>query len=100
LAALDDQEHLINSQKTAWAGLDRLREKLPSLGLATYPTEANFVMVGPVAIGASALERALLKKGLIVRSLASFGLPNHVRVSAGLPEELEALIQALSEILA
>jgi histidinol-phosphate aminotransferase len=100
LAALSDHEHLKKSQEATWAGLAYLHENLASLGLSTHPTEANFLMVGPIAMGADELERALLKKGLIIRSLSSFGLPSHARISTGLPQENAALIAALSQILA
>ncbi|MDR2142077.1 MAG: histidinol-phosphate transaminase [Deltaproteobacteria bacterium] len=100
LAALSDQEHLQNSQKATWASLDFLRAQLPPLGLPTHPTEANFLLAGPAPLSATALERALLEKGIIIRALSSFGLPNHVRISAGRPEENQALVEALREILA
>jgi histidinol-phosphate aminotransferase len=99
LAALTDEGHLKNSQEATWAGLDFLRGRLTALGLTVYPTEANFLMVGCAPMGADQLERSLLKKGLIVRSLSSFGLPGHVRISAGRPEENQALIEALSQVL-
>ncbi|MDR2421896.1 MAG: histidinol-phosphate transaminase [Deltaproteobacteria bacterium] len=99
LAALSDHEHLENSKKAAWAGLAEIRAGLKPLGLSTYPTEANFLMAGPVAQGADWLERALLKKGIIVRSLSSFGLAGHVRISAGLSAENAALVAAIGQAL-
>jgi histidinol-phosphate aminotransferase len=99
LAALDDDEHLRLSQKAAWEGLARLKEGLTALGLSVYPTEANFIMAGPIPNGSAALEQALLKEGLVIRALGSFGLPNHVRITAGLPDENEALLKALKGIL-
>ncbi|MDR1608253.1 MAG: histidinol-phosphate transaminase [Deltaproteobacteria bacterium] len=98
LAALTDREHLENSKKTTWASLDFLAEQLPLLGLPVSPTEANFIMAGPTPLGANVLEKALLHKGIIVRSLSSFGLPGHIRISAGLPAENRALIKALEQI--
>jgi histidinol-phosphate aminotransferase len=98
-AALEDEEHLINSQKAVWEGIDYFNAKLPPLGLPTHPTQANFILAGPVAMGAEALDKALLKKGFIIRSLNSFGLPNHVRISVGTPAENAALVQALTQIL-
>jgi histidinol-phosphate aminotransferase len=99
LAALADREHLENSKKAAWASLDLLAERLPTLDLPTHPTEANFVMVGPTSLGANALERALLEKGIIVRSLSSFGLSDYIRISAGTSWENQALLTALEEIM-
>jgi histidinol-phosphate aminotransferase len=99
-AALKDRQHLENTQKATWASLDYLKTHLPPLGLPVSPTEANFIMAGPGPIKAQDLEKALLSHGLIIRSLTTFGLPYHVRISAGLPEENQALLTALKKILA
>ena len=40
----------------------------------------------------------LLREGVIVRPLAGFGMPEHVRISVGLPEENERLVKALRRI--
>jgi len=42
----------------------------------------------------------LLKKGVIVRPVAEYGLPHHIRVSIGLPEENQRFLTALPEVLA
>ncbi|MDR1083623.1 MAG: histidinol-phosphate transaminase [Deltaproteobacteria bacterium] len=99
-AALNDRDHLTNTLKATWASLDCLRAELPALGLPVHPTEANFIMAGPVSMGAEALEAALLRHGIIIRSLSSFGLTGHVRITGGRPAENEALIKALRKILA
>jgi histidinol-phosphate aminotransferase len=99
LAALSDLDHYQNTRLISWAGLDYFREKLPPLGLPVRPTQANFLMAGPVSIGGPALEKALLKEGIIIRSLASFGLERYVRITAGLPWENEVLTEALGRIL-
>ena len=48
-------------------------------------------------IGADVYPR-LLRQGVIVRPLAAFGMPEHVRITVGLPEENERLIKALRRI--
>ena len=48
---------------------------------------------------AKSLTEDLLKKGVIVRQLTSFGWPNYIRVSIGLEEENEKFIESLKEIL-
>jgi histidinol-phosphate aminotransferase len=42
----------------------------------------------------------LLKRGVIVRGLTSYGYPGHIRVSVGLPRENEKFMQALDGVLA
>ena len=83
-----------------WSALDRLAAELPKLGLTVHPTEANFLMAAlPGGLHADRLLAALLKEGVIIRSLTSFGLPNHVRVNAGTSEELDVLLAALAKVL-
>ena len=65
-----------------------------ALGIPVWPTDANFVLA---EIGACQDER-LLHEGVIVRPLKGFGMPEHVRISVGLPEENERLVKALRRL--
>jgi histidinol-phosphate aminotransferase len=58
------------------------------------PTDANFVLARP----GSDIYQRLLHEGVIVRPLAAFGMPEHVRISIGLPEENERLVKALRRL--
>ena len=49
---------------------------------------------------AAALYQSLLHEGVIVRPIAEYGLPNHLRVSVGLPEENERFLSTLERLLA
>ena len=40
-------------------------------------------------------DRALLREGVIVRPLGGFGMPDHIRITIGLPEENERLVKTL-----
>ena len=42
---------------------------------------------------------ALLREGVIVRPIAGYGMPNHLRISVGLPEENDRLFKALVKVL-
>ncbi|MDR1310011.1 MAG: aminotransferase class I/II-fold pyridoxal phosphate-dependent enzyme, partial [Deltaproteobacteria bacterium] len=95
MAALEDEGHVRRTLEMTWAALDRLGRELPPLGLEVFPTQANFVMAGlPDGLLADDFAKKMLKEGVIVRSLSSFGLPGHVRINAGLEPELEALLGA------
>ena len=59
-----------------------------------WPTDANFLLV---RAGAGIYDR-LLREGVIVRPLAGFGMPDHVRITIGLPEENERLVKTLRRI--
>jgi histidinol-phosphate aminotransferase len=94
-AALDDREHLERTVRMNAEGVDYLRRELDALGIETWPSEANFVLARP---GPGTYER-LLREGVIVRPLAGFGMPEHVRITVGLPEENERLVKALRRLV-
>jgi histidinol-phosphate aminotransferase len=94
LAALDDREHLERTLRGNAEGMQYLARELGALGIPSWPSEANFLLAKP---GPGAYEQ-LLKKGVIVRPLAGFGMPEHVRITVGTPEENERLVKALLAI--
>ncbi len=93
-AALDDLDHAQRARAINAEGADSLRAELGALGIETWPTDANFVLA---RAGAETAER-LLREGIIVRALGGFGMPDHIRVSVGLPEENERLVKALRRL--
>ncbi len=95
VAALDDHEHLDRTVRQNTEGLGYLRRELGALGIETWPSEANFVLAKP---GAGTYER-LLREGVIVRPLVGFGMPDHVRITVGRPEENERLVKALRRLV-
>lgn len=94
LAALDDREHLERTLRLNAEGLAYLTRELTGLGIEVWPSEANFLLARP---GPGAYER-LLREGVIVRPLGGFGMPEHVRITIGLPEENERLVKALRRL--
>ena len=91
LAALEDKDHVEATLELNARGVDRLSAALPELGIPVWPTDAKFLRARP---GPGSYEK-LLRRGVIVRPLAGFGLPEYVRISVGLPEVNERLIEAL-----
>jgi histidinol-phosphate aminotransferase len=94
LAALSDDEHADRTRRLAAEGIAYLRGELRELGIEVWPSDANFVLA---RTGPGVHER-LLREGLIVRPLHGFGLPEHVRITVGLPEENERLVKALRRL--
>jgi histidinol-phosphate aminotransferase len=94
LAAIDDDEHAERSRRLNREGLAYLRRELAVLGIETWPSDANFVLA---RTGPEAHER-LLYEGVIVRPLAGLGMPEHVRISVGLPEENERMVKTLRRL--
>jgi histidinol-phosphate aminotransferase len=95
LAALDDHEHVERARRTNADGFEFLTRELRRLGLQTWPSDANFLLAEAKA---GTYER-LLREGVIVRPMAGFGLPDHIRITIGTAEENERLVKALERVV-
>jgi histidinol-phosphate aminotransferase len=98
LAALEDHEHVRRTREATFAGRRQLQEGLRELGLKPIPSQTNFVCVD-VRQDAQELFQRLLRRGLIIRPLATFAMPRHIRITVGTPEENRELLAALAEEL-
>ncbi len=98
-AALDDREHVETTVALNLKGLARLREGLTALGLAVLPSAANFLLCD-LQRPAAPVSDALLRRGVIVRPVANYGLPNHLRISTGTAEQNERVLAAMAAALA
>jgi histidinol-phosphate aminotransferase len=99
IAALADTDYVVESARLNHAGLEQLARGLSALGVAHVPSHANFLLVH-VGNAAGAVYESLLKQGVIVRPVANYGLPEHLRVSVGLPAENQRFLDALKVALA
>ncbi|MGH7864554.1 MAG: histidinol-phosphate transaminase [Candidatus Binataceae bacterium] len=97
LAGMDDAEHVRRTIAVNSDGMNYLQGEFTRLRLSFIPSHANFMLV-EVGDGRAIFDK-LLGKGVIVRPMNGYGLPRHVRISVGLPEENRRLIQALSEVM-
>lgn len=98
VAALADADYLARSYELNRAGMRALTEAFAALGLPYIESRGNFVLV---QVGAGVrVYQALLERGVIVRPVGSYGLPEWLRVSIGLPEENAAFLAALPAALA
>ncbi len=80
-------------------GIERLRAGLARLGIDAPPSAGNFVLAD-LRRAAGPVDHALLREGVIVRPLANYGLPNHLRISTGTAEQNERLLAAMSVAIA
>ncbi len=98
-AALDDGEHLKASVRLNQDGLKALSQGFADRTLDYIPSVGNFVTV---AVGRPALPvyEALLREGVIVRPVANYGLPHHLRVTVGTAEQNQLFLAALDRVLA
>ncbi|MDH5178777.1 MAG: histidinol-phosphate transaminase [Gammaproteobacteria bacterium] len=97
-AALDDNEHLHRSVTLNAAGMQQYQTAFTELGLDWIPSAGNFISVA-VGGDAAGVYDALLRKGVIVRPVANYGMPGYLRVSIGLESENQQAIQALRDVL-
>ncbi len=95
-AALAHTDALLATVDAVKAERDRIVAALPGLGLASVPSDANFVLFGRFA-DAPAVWKALLAHDVLVRDV---GLPGWLRVTAGTTEETDAFLTALGKVVA
>jgi len=96
-AALYDIDHLENSKGENTAGLVQLAEGLEQLGFTQIPSVANFIAFD-CGGDAEPVYQALLREGVIVRPLGGYGMPNHLRVTAGTARDNERFLLALKKV--
>tara|TARA_B110001454_G_scaffold171291_1_gene162029 strand:- start:60694 stop:61800 length:1107 start_codon:yes stop_codon:yes gene_type:complete len=98
IAALKDQAFIKQTQQVTWAGLDYFYKELDRLKIDYIPSEGNFVLFDTKTDANQVFEK-LLRKGIILRPVKNYGLPQHLRMSVGLEVENKAAIKALAEVL-
>jgi histidinol-phosphate aminotransferase len=80
----------------------QLEAGLRELRLDFIPSHGNFISVrinkGGSRDGVS-IFNALLQKGVIVRPVTAYGMPDYIRVSIGLPQENQRFLDALAQVL-
>jgi len=97
LAALEDVEHVKRSLEVNRLGMEYLQAEFTRLGLAFVPSDANFILVR-VGKGQEVFKQ-LLSKGVIVRPMAGYQFPEHVRVTIGTMDENRKFIAALQKVI-
>jgi histidinol-phosphate aminotransferase len=96
-AALDDMEFVARSYAANLQGLHQLDDGVKALGLNAIPSFGNFLTV---RVGKAAeVYKRLLKRGVIVRPVTGYGLPEHLRVTVGTAEENARFLAALAASL-
>ena len=70
---------------------------MDSLGVVYVKSATNFVMVN-VGDGMD-IYQTLIEQGVVVRPMVGYGLPAWIRVSVGLPEEINRFLDTLAQVL-
>jgi histidinol-phosphate aminotransferase len=103
VAALGDLGHLERSIEHNETWLPRVSAAIDELGLSVTPSIANFVLIhfpdepGRTATDADAF---LLRRGIVLRRMEAYGLPNALRMTIGSEEANRETVQAIGEFLA
>jgi histidinol-phosphate aminotransferase len=102
VAALTDHDFLRESVELNTTGMAQLLAGCKRLGLSWIPSHGNFVTVEIPRSGGSsqagAVFQKLLRLGVIVRPLAGYGMPDHLRVTIGLAGENARFLEALEAV--
>jgi histidinol-phosphate aminotransferase len=97
VASLADDDFVERTYALNQAGMAQLKQGFDQLGLAYIPSFANFISV---KVGdAASYNQKLLQKGIIVRPVANYEMPEYLRVSVGLFSENAKFLSALEEIV-
>lgn len=101
IAALNDQDFIERSATLNAQGYTQLTKGLDKLRLTYLPSAANFILiqVGNDEHAGMHVTNKLLQAGIIVRPVANYGLPQHIRVTIGLPEENAVFLKALQQAI-
>jgi histidinol-phosphate aminotransferase len=106
-AALNDADFIAESKRVNDAGMAQLIDGFHRMRLDFIPSFGNFVCVnvgrsakvGSEAKPANIVFQELLKRGVIVRPVGNYGMPEHLRISIGLPAQNARFLAVLGEIL-
>ncbi len=99
IAAMEDIAYTAATRAFNKRELAKLESGLRALGLIMHPSIANFVLVEFAEGKAKAAAAFLMERGLIVREVVNYGLPNCLRITVGMEEDNQAVITALTEFL-
>lgn len=97
-AALEDEDYLFRSRQANEQGMAQLESGLNALGLQWINSKGNFIAVD-FQQDASAVNQALLERGVIVRPIAGYQMPSFLRVSIGTHEENARFLTVLKQVL-
>jgi histidinol-phosphate aminotransferase len=97
-AALDDTAFLEKTVKLVHQELDYLYGALDQMAVSYFPTQTNFFLID-VRKDANQIFEGMLRQGVIVRSMSSYGYPHFIRINVGLHEENVRFIRALKAVL-
>lgn len=98
-ASLSDRAHIQRSVRLVQEERKKVVPILTGMGLPVVPSAGNFILIDVSPRRGSEVFEALLRRGVIVRSMDEYGFPHHIRVTYGLPAERQLFFRALREVM-
>lgn len=98
IAVMNDDAFVQKVAENNRQELQRYEAFCQQYGLEYIPSKGNFITID-FKQPAAPIYEVLLREGVIVRPIAGYGMPNHLRISVGLPEENARLFKALVKVL-
>ena len=99
IAALGDEDYIKKTVQLVHQELDYMYNALSRASIEYIPTQANFFLINVGPQNADDIFKRLLKQGVIVRSMTSYGYPDYIRVNVGLHAENVRFLEALTDVL-
>jgi histidinol-phosphate aminotransferase len=96
--ALDDDAFVERSRDCNRQGMQRMQAGFSDRGLEHIPSAGNFLTVA-FAQDSDRINQGLLQRGVIVRPVGNYGLPQFLRISIGTEPQIDRLFAALDELL-
>ena len=97
IGALKDVDFIQKTVETVHEGRRFLSEAFDRMGIAHWPSQANFFLIDP-PLPELEFAEILMEQGIMVRPVSQFGAPGKVRITVGDREANEALVMALEKI--
>ena len=98
MAAIQDAEHTQRTVELTVSGREWIEEQLGAMSVRYWPSQANFVTFQPPQ-PANEVAQKLEERGVVVRPLERFYLPDHIRVTVSYQAENERFIDTLKDVV-
>lgn len=98
-AALADTAHVRRTVKEMVSEMRKMEKALTARGISWTPSAGNFLLIRTAPRPGAEVFQALLRRGVIVRSMDEYGLRLHMRVTIGRPAENKLFLKALDQVL-
>lgn len=99
VASLQEDDYNVENCRRIIATRELAARRLAALGFDVLPSKANFLFARSDRIGGEALYLALKARGILVRHFSAPRIADYNRITVGTPQEMDRLIDAISEII-